>query len=198
MASHDIHQLLKAEQIVLDTDYAFSYNPKEQHDLVSLSGGEYELIIKDRKKAFLRKTKLMLHNLKGSSYRLWFEVSPKGRMHWHGYIRIHDLNEWFMHDTMMLMHYGAVCIKEITDRPYWQDYVTKQYKIWSITIQSLLYIDVPPSEASEAQAPKGIVNKDARLPKEVGSDVSIREFPKISFGSTDATKAKRVAMKAKL
>lgn len=133
---------IKAEAIVLNHVYAFTIAPSNQLDLQTKQLSDFELVTKDRHKAFGKYVKNMLQMLKGSVYSLYYEVSPLGIQHYHGYIRITDIPQYLLHDVLLLKHIGAFCITDVKD-DQWDVYVKKQQGIWAKHshghIESLMY-----------------------------------------------------------
>lgn len=134
----------KAEDIVLNKNYAFTINPEHQCDTLSISVTEINLYIQNRISAHYRYVKKQLFNLKGSAYKLYLEISPLGRIHWHGYIQIGSIKTWLERDILILKQIGSFCIKEITDEKVWLEYCTKQQKLWAFCcsqMASLLFLE---------------------------------------------------------
>lgn len=117
--------MIKVESLVLNKEYAFSFNPEEQPlfekfykcKLNNLS--DWSNAVKER-----------LLSLKYAKVEVYTEISQKGRFHFHGYIRIiSDIVKFVVHDLAKLRHYGTYEIDDIKDPITWQTYVHKQEHI---------------------------------------------------------------------
>lgn len=97
--------------------WAFTINPCEQYF------DDAERILK-----IDRGTKRLLNSHR-ISYRLYREVSPNGRWHYHGYITIKDPMLFYVHDIPHIISCATIAIEPITDEEGWNDYITKQCHI---------------------------------------------------------------------
>lgn len=120
--------LKKLEDIVPRKGYAFTVNTKEQY-----------FSEPDRLKKVIRiiKTKLSSPNF---SYKLYIELSPKGRIHGHGYIWIENPYEFVLNDISKIESYMNIDIDDITDEEIWYDYCTKQLHITKTWISRFLSV----------------------------------------------------------
>lgn len=128
-----LHTSVDIDKIDSRVLYGLTINPSNQHDVKDASG----YIVKDRPKAASKIMKIRLQGLKGSKYKLFFEVSPLGRLHWHGYIQIYDIKEWALNDIALLISLGAICIKPMTLDNRWPVYCKKQADLWGISISHI-------------------------------------------------------------
>jgi len=138
--SNAMHKSVKIEQITLNTTMAFTVSPAHQCDEKNQTT-EFSLLIKDRVKAFTNHLHKKLTGLRGSAYKLYLEVSPTGIMHMHGFIRVYNIQEWALHDVLLLKTIGTYEVKLMDTTDTWPTYCKKQKKIWNKKIQSLRYID---------------------------------------------------------
>lgn len=113
--SHAMYESLKYEDIVLSKPYAITLSPADQKE-------DY----KDRRTVFIRMTKNLMITLGSLHYKLHFEWSPLGIMHWHGIIQIYCKETWFKDDLPKLKGFGHFCIKEIKSLDDWVKYCSKQ------------------------------------------------------------------------
>lgn len=133
------YSAIKFEDIEIDVQYAISINPLNEY---SVSQKPIQWIKKNYD--------LLQQIVRGCTLELYPESSPTGRLHFHGYITIHDIFEYlkFLHGLAV---YGTYCIKTITppidneeeeyviqedseesESPYdtWEKYCRKQQNIW--------------------------------------------------------------------
>lgn len=124
---HEMYSSVKYEDIKINELLAITISPADQHNS-TISMKEYEHIykVKDRRGANMRHVRKTLHQLTGSRYRLVFEYSPLGIMHYHGYIQIYDPLRWMDNDIGILKVLGHFCVKKIEDGEAWKKYINKQ------------------------------------------------------------------------
>lgn len=136
---HAKYLCVSPEDVIIDHDYAFSINFEHQTNVYNQKSDSFQYT---RPLAqFKDYCKKVLMRMKGCSYKIYFEMSPLGRMHWHGYLRIHDIHAFYTFDIQILKSYSTFVIKPITDEK-WNAYVLKQQKIWSTEpLTSLFYPD---------------------------------------------------------
>jgi len=137
------HQSVKVEDIYSSPTkiFAITIAPSNQLDIRDPAVKDGFLYrTKDRIKAFKVYSKQALQDLQGSAYKLYFEISPLGIMHWHGFLHIIDIEDFMLNDLGVLKHIGAFCIREITDMNAWHVYCVKQGDLFLIhRIQSLCW-----------------------------------------------------------
>jgi len=109
--------LLKLEEIVPKKGYAFTVNPAEQYF------GDLDRMDKviNLMKAKLRSPRF--------EYDLYIEVSPKGRIHAHGYIWIYNPLEFTIFDIPYMDKFMNIDIDTIENEDVWSSYITKQCHI---------------------------------------------------------------------
>lgn len=54
------------------------------------------------------------------------EISKGSRLHFHGYITVHDVIKFYYYDIRKLKHYGTFEIDFIQDPMIWDLYIKKQ------------------------------------------------------------------------
>jgi len=132
MSDHIAHRNLCIEDIDLVLWYAISINPDDSHQYMTEK--EYT----KRLKLFVDNQKIILNRiLQPLKYELYLEVSPVGRLHWHGYIKynnIETLKRFYLTQVIKLKHISTFEIDTMNGK--WDAYVVKQYKIWDTKITS--------------------------------------------------------------
>lgn len=121
---------LKVEEISEKEIYAFSYNPVAQPQIGRIESLKVWLDVMDN---------MFRSVCKNSNYLLYIELSPTGRWHFHGYINIMDIYEFFCSDIHTLMSNGTSYMKCIDDNEEWYKYCTKQQLIMQPKLQIKLY-----------------------------------------------------------
>lgn len=109
------------ERIDPERIYSFSFNPQSQPlferfynvklNTLSSWSDEQEQIFK---------------SLKHASVEICQEISSRGRLHYHGYIKIHNVIPFYLTSLKHIAHYGTYEIDEINDNEKWAKYVSKQ------------------------------------------------------------------------
>lgn len=115
------YNCLKPEDITINTDYTFSYNPEEQ----PLFDKFYKMKLNNLKDWSQRMLQIFSH-LRFSTITVVQEISQKGRFHYHGWININKLPEFIIHDLAYLRHYGTYEIDVVSNEDIWLKYVFKQ------------------------------------------------------------------------
>lgn len=115
------HSCVKPEDMVTFHRYSFSYNPEDQPDVQRF----YCMKLLEYESWFGRYYDIF-DSLKYSSVRTFVEISSQGRIHFHGYIKINDIYQFFFHDMKKLKCYGTFEIDQITDPLKWDLYIKKQ------------------------------------------------------------------------
>lgn len=109
--------ILSIETITKGVSYAFTINPEEQYfGLVDRFEKTTDLIYK-------------LVNSKFANYQLYIEVSPKGRIHAHGFVWIMDPASYYLFEIPYLISRSNIKIDVINDVDEWYTYCTKQLHI---------------------------------------------------------------------
>lgn len=116
----------KLETILPGTVYAFTLSPEVQY---------FEDVERVYKMNNLMKNRLRSPNI---SYKLYLEISPLGRIHYHGWLWIENPYEFMRDDINKLISSATVCIKPIDDPMKWEDYCTKQSHIFDLKYNDIV------------------------------------------------------------
>lgn len=132
------YKLIKPEEVVINTNYAFSFNPEDQpctSVFYNVKIDEFESWSKKQYKTF--------SILRYSTIQTFMEISKGGRLHFHGYIKINDIPNFYFYDLKRLMKEGTFEIDFIKDPLIWDLYIKKQKpfmeKFCSINNMDYLY-----------------------------------------------------------
>lgn len=68
----------------------------------------------------------LLSRLHHCEVQLYWEVSPHGKLHLHGYLLVSRIISFFLEDLILMMNYCTVSIEQIDDCDKWAEYVHKQ------------------------------------------------------------------------
>lgn len=143
MKTQNFHQEFKSiplEEIEEGKTYAFTLNPIDlrPESLVGVHKGWLQEDVKLDLMSSIKKHKKYLANLNYCSVELYPELSPTGRLHYHGKITIYHPLFFSHRDLRILQVYGKYCITHINDAldddkkkkkyPNWDAYCTKQLK----------------------------------------------------------------------
>lgn len=115
------HQCIKPEDVIPFNKYTFSYNPEEQPSVQRF----YSIRLNEME-SWSQKIYDVFDSLKYSRIDTYVEISGSGRLHFHGYIRIYDIPNFYFYDLKKLKHYGTYEIDFITDPLKWDLYCKKQ------------------------------------------------------------------------
>lgn len=118
------YSCVKPETVSTDKCYSFSYNPEDQPSIERF----YNIKLTTYT-SFIQKYKEIFTSMKYCDIQACLEISQKGRLHWHGWIRINDVVRFYLYDLKKLMHYGTYEIDVINDEEKWELYVVKQLDI---------------------------------------------------------------------
>jgi hypothetical protein len=119
---------IKVEHTLCNERYAFNLAPELQfvgYDKKTRTTGYAQ-----PHKTFKEYVSLHLKSCKNAIFELYFEVSPTGRQHYHGYITILDKPGFYTRDIHILNTIGSYLGKRITDPEIWHEYCTKQQSVW--------------------------------------------------------------------
>lgn len=117
-------QCLSPEDVKEDVLYSFSYNPEEQ----PLFEKFYKMKLNNLSD-WSNHMKDILTTLHFCNISVFQELSRKGRFHFHGYIKINKILEFYIHDLAKLRHYGTYEIDKINNEDVWETYIHKQERI---------------------------------------------------------------------
>jgi hypothetical protein len=113
------NEIPNMEDIDCDTQYAFTLNPSDKHQHFGKTNR--------LSKCITELEVILFHN--SASYCLFPEISKKGRVHYHGYIKIHNPYNFFLNAIHYILNHGTIVIKKIEDEGKWEDYILKQHGI---------------------------------------------------------------------
>lgn len=116
--NNDHHELLSYEELQDGGIYAFTYNPIDQPK----EGPQGYMDWFYSQKQFFEKFQYC-------KFRLYVEVSKKGRWHFHGLIKIVNRLRFTIKDIKNLMPFGHICVRHIRsmdDFVNWLAYCHKQ------------------------------------------------------------------------
>jgi hypothetical protein len=129
---------LKIEDIKIDVFYAISISPDDNHQEWGIKKDNQSY--KQRLDLFKTNQSLLINRiLQPCRYKLFLEISPLGRLHWHGKIKFVDMDcvkRFYLTQIHQLTSVATFELDEIEDDDKWQAYITKQNKIWNIIITS--------------------------------------------------------------
>lgn len=67
----------------------------------------------------------LLKSLKHANYYMYPELSGKGRIHYHGWLEIHDVPQFYLMDVPRLIEHGHIKIDTHDGTDKWDIYITK-------------------------------------------------------------------------
>lgn len=114
------HNIIEPEKVNPDELLSFSFNPEEQPLFE-----KFYCMRLNNLADWSRRQKDILSTLRYAKVSCVLEISRKGRMHMHGFIKIHKIAEFYLMDLKKLMHYGTLEIDSITNVEKWYDYIYK-------------------------------------------------------------------------
>lgn len=122
--------MLKPEEVVLGTEYAFTLNPVAQPQIGKLNSFKewydlFEHVFRDCCIA--------------SEYRLYIEISPMGRFHFHGKIKIINIMNFYIYDVKTLTNDSTCVIKVMEDPDEWETYYLKQQQFMQDYLRKELF-----------------------------------------------------------
>jgi len=79
-----------------------------------------------------------------NKYELYLEVSPKGRIHYHGTINIKDIIGFLLYVIPQLENTCNVCIKNIDNADEWKTYYSKQQELVRHYLREQIKVKVYP------------------------------------------------------
>lgn len=133
------NESVKFEDFKPNKTFAFNINPCDrlQH------WGDRERILK-----VYNWMKRQLGDIPYIAYNLYMELSPTGRLHFHGYIRTSNPKKFISDDFYRLIDNCTIIIKEITDFEWWENYCIKQCAAMKVTVLTKLYDSDYPKKMS--------------------------------------------------
>lgn len=114
------NQIPSLEDLKIDEWYAITINPQDKYQRFNRQDRHNECLHDLRDKVIV--------NMDTYSYKLWPELSPKGRFHVHGIIKVDNKINFYAYCVPALLSRGTVVIKPLDpDTPgEWEKYCTKQ------------------------------------------------------------------------
>lgn len=116
--------------------YALTINPSDKFQYFA-NPHRISLCIKDIKETILFYKYIL--------FELYMEISPKGRIHWHGRIGFdsqYDVTMFYIFAVHGLLTKSTVVIKDIDDNDKWTEYITKQ-KDFHRYIKDMYHVKMP-------------------------------------------------------
>lgn len=129
------------EDVKKGVKYSFTLNPGDIRNFknkgdTSLMYVRNPNIIRQRVKYAVEMLEEYHSHLIACTYELYPELSPTGRLHFHGTIEINDVFNFFYHDLVLFQNGSVYEIDTIKDPDVWTTYCTKQKGIMETYWQS--------------------------------------------------------------
>lgn len=122
--------LLPLESIQIDAKYTFNLNMSDEFETLLQNVEQYKYFLKKYISPYC-------------TFELFPELSPLGRLHYHGYITFYDSLKLvdFYFSIRTFMSYCAMKIGHLNDDKIWDDYIFKQqsHMQYAFEIQQLPY-----------------------------------------------------------
>lgn len=112
------NQIPDMEDLKVDQWYAITINPQDKYQFFNK--------VERHDKCLHKMRDDVLQTLESYDYILWPELSPKGRFHVHGKIRVVDKINFYSYCVPALLSRGTLVIKLIEQEDEWNKYCTKQ------------------------------------------------------------------------
>lgn len=123
------HKCIPIEEWDDDRLYAISLNPKDD---LQFFGRSVDKRIMNSYLTLLHKAYIW----KGIEHlKLFIETSSMGRLHWHGYIKVNNLEEFFLVTIPLMKKYGTFEIDHLNDKEKWETYCEKQVGLLNIPLE---------------------------------------------------------------
>lgn len=138
-STHQKQKAPKMEQYIINVIYAITLSPPDRRQLNGakmIKGNEletYKTLMEN-----INEDLQYFKKLKYSSLELYPELSPTGRLHYHGYIQIKDILKFTYHDLHLLnqISYEIDTMSEDPCGIYkYEQYVLKQKELWKPFIE---------------------------------------------------------------
>lgn len=129
MTTYKKHNLLKFEHMLLNTVYCITLNPEDDGQCF----GNIQRI-----NDFMEKHKKALNVIiKDTCHlELMLEISPSGRLHFHGYITLFDKISFYSDIIHNLMKKYMIEIDIINDPCVWNNYIVKQCELHTYCLKN--------------------------------------------------------------
>jgi len=129
------HVLIPLEDVDTDMWYAFTFNPCDKYQNFNCL---------QRIGKFIGAMEHEVFGIFRDCYTIhcYPELSPKGRLHLHGRIKVRGKINFYCDFIPRLLRLGTVVMKEIDDYPNWEKYITKQTQLHTY-IHLNHFVDMP-------------------------------------------------------
>lgn len=126
------HSALKLETIKLNTWYTLNLNPVDPPIGCDINDDKFNM--------FYGHTYKFFQSLKYSKIILYIELSPTGRIHFHGTVcPLRSVIGFTLHDIPIFEKFGTYKIDTISDESIWKTYITKQVDLWKPVLKGNVY-----------------------------------------------------------
>lgn len=117
------HVLPSPEDVQEGRPLSFNYNPQMQphHNLGAYALTEIKDFIEDCYKVF--------KSCGNCDIKVVPELSRLGRWHFHGWIVINNVMDFYLSDIHKIINKGTVYVNHLADADGWKDYVYKQHNL---------------------------------------------------------------------
>lgn len=144
---HTRNKCFKMEDMKLNTCFAVTLSPPDYRNIVGcgskmIKGNELETT--RQLESHLNDNIQYFKKLKYCKLEIYPELSPTGRLHYHGYIEIKDIVKFYYHDLYLLneISYEIDTIDPETQKTY-IEYITKQQRLMEPIIKEYLGFNYP-------------------------------------------------------
>lgn len=123
------NQLLHPEKVIKDIEYAVTFSPNDQ---AQHFGEKYSR----EDKFYDGFVNWFNENIRFCHLTLNLEISSKGRLHWHGILKVKDVARFYMYDVPEILLKNTFVVKEIrealegSEYESWDAYCHKQQPLF--------------------------------------------------------------------
>lgn len=145
---HKMFKMVKFEQLDTNIDYAVTINPPDIREDCPLL---VHLPMESLEKGIDLSTNLIRKSFKSAKLKLYPELSPNGRLHYHGTLRVTDPFKFVFIDCYYFKNLFNLEIDTISDSKVWEEYCTKQKTKMEPIITQMSYnypLHIGPPEAA--------------------------------------------------
>lgn len=129
---------LKAEQYdMLGGRYAITINPEDNRNTIKDTINDYQSVKDHIKSTHQDNIQNIFKNLKYCEVLLYPELSPTGRLHYHGVLTVIDTIQFLWHDVQIIREHAQCEIDTIKEMKVWEEYISKQYHLMKEYIEIL-------------------------------------------------------------
>lgn len=126
------NQIPDLEDLKVDQWYAITINPQDKYQFFNRVNRITDCLHKMRDD--------VLQHIGSYDYKIWPELSPKGRFHVHGIIRVTDKINFYLYCVPALLSRGTLVIKEIEDPLIWEEYCKKQSELHEHISENTVFV----------------------------------------------------------